>query len=289
MPLRSEMSVSALYAYDPDLFHYLHVPLLDPDTETPFISKDVIIQNILIETMDLEVLYPDPVFLKNAIKWWSYSNQNAWQCIAEALYKGYNPIENYDRIEEWDDTNTRTEKWTDGNTRSTSDTDTSSQTVNGSGHNTRTDDTKSVVNGTTGHNGTVTGNNGSTTTQSGMAYNDNIWKGQNKEEVTANTSNTTNETGSNNSTQTDTGTVKNDGTHNETTTGNVTRTGSVTDSGSRDGTIGDTGKRSGRVHGNIGVTTSQQMVEAEIKLRADYQLTRIIVDQFKQRFCLLIY
>lgn len=283
MPLRSEMSLWGLYTYDPSILYAFWVP-----SELQ-LDRDQFMQALLIECMDLEVVYPDPEFMRKAIHAWSYAMGHSWVRMKKALYATYDPIENYNRIETWNDSNSRTEKWTDGNTRTSSDTDTTSQTVNGSDHNTRTDDTKSVVNGTTGHNGTVTGNNGSTTTQSAMAYNDNTWKGQTKEEVTANTSNTTNETGSNNSTQTDTGTVKNDGTHNETTTGNITRSGSVTDAGSRDGTIGDTGSRTGNVHGNIGVTTNQQMIEAEITLRVNYQLTYIIINQFKQKFCLLVY
>lgn len=281
MSLRSEMSVWGLYNYDYHIFLSLQIP--------DNLNREQFIHALLVECMDLEVLYPDPEFMRDAIRSWSLAMLHSWQQIKDALYSNYTIIENYNRTETWNDSNSRTEKWTDGNTRTSSDTDTTSQTVNGSDHNTRTDDTKSVVNGTTGHNGTVTGNNGSTTTQSAMAYNDNTWKGQTKEEVTANTSNTTNETGSNNSTQTDTGTVKNDGTHNETTTGNITRSGSVTDAGSRDGTIGDSGSRTGNVHGNIGVTTSQQMIEAEIALRVNYQLTYIIINQFKQKFCLLVY
>lgn len=283
MPLRSEMSLWGLYNYDPSILTAFRIP---SELE---LDRDHFMEALLVDCMDLEVVYPDPNFLRDAIRAWSIAMGHSWVRMKKALYASYEPIENYNRTEIWNDSNSRTEKWTDGNTRTSSDTDTSSQTVNGSDHNTRTDDTKSVINGTTGHNGTVTGNNGSTTTQSAMAYNDNTWKGQTKEEVTANTSNTTNETGSNNSTQTDTGTVKNDGTHNETTTGNVTRSGSVTDSGSRDGTIGDTGSRSGNVHGNIGVTTNQQMIEAEINLRVNYQLTYIIINQFKQKFCLLVY
>ena len=48
-------------------------------------------------------------------------------------------------------------------------------------------------------------------------------------------------------------------------------------------------KRTGRVHGNIGVTTSQQMIQAEIDLRVQNQLTYIIINDFKRRFCLLVY
>jgi len=40
--------------------------------------------------------------------------------------------------------------------------------------------------------------------------------------------------------------------------------------------------------GNIGVTTTQQMLEAERKI-ADFNLVEIIVNSFKYRFCILVY
>jgi hypothetical protein len=43
-----------------------------------------------------------------------------------------------------------------------------------------------------------------------------------------------------------------------------------------------------RAHGNIGVTTSQQMLEAELDL-AKWNLTKHIVDIFKQEFCIMVY
>lgn len=47
--------------------------------------------------------------------------------------------------------------------------------------------------------------------------------------------------------------------------------------------------RTGHTYGNIGVTTSQQMLESEIMLRGRYNAYDIIVNDFKQRFCLLVY
>ena len=49
----------------------------------------------------------------------------------------------------------------------------------------------------------------------------------------------------------------------------------------------DTIKR--REYGNIGVTTSQAMLEAELKLRSDYDIYRIITEEFKDKFCLQVY
>ena len=48
------------------------------------------------------------------------------------------------------------------------------------------------------------------------------------------------------------------------------------------------GRRSGRSYGNIGVTTTQQMIEQERKI-ADFDVDHVIIQEFKKAFCLLIY
>ena len=47
-------------------------------------------------------------------------------------------------------------------------------------------------------------------------------------------------------------------------------------------------KKTGRAYGNIGVTTTQQMIEAERNV-VKFNIVDYIVEDFKQRFCLLIY
>lgn len=44
-----------------------------------------------------------------------------------------------------------------------------------------------------------------------------------------------------------------------------------------------------RIHGNIGVTTSQQMLEQELAISPKLNIISYIVDSFKRRFCLLVY
>ena len=41
--------------------------------------------------------------------------------------------------------------------------------------------------------------------------------------------------------------------------------------------------------GNIGVTTSQQMLEAELVLRMKYSLMQIILDAFRQDICVAVW
>ena len=47
--------------------------------------------------------------------------------------------------------------------------------------------------------------------------------------------------------------------------------------------------RNNHTSGNIGVTTSQQMLEQEIEIAAKLNVMDMIVDSFKHRFCLLVY
>ena len=47
--------------------------------------------------------------------------------------------------------------------------------------------------------------------------------------------------------------------------------------------------RTSRIHGNIGVTTSQQMLEEEILISPKLNVMNYIIESFKNRFCLLVY
>ena len=219
--MRSEMTLWGMYNYDPNIFLSLHIP--------DNLDRDQVIHALLVECMDMEVLYPDPAFMRDAIRSWSLAMLHSWQQLKDALYANYEIIENYDRHEEFTDTGTRTDNLT--------------QTTNG---------------GTTGG-GTVTGSNSTTNTHSAKGYNSGAMVASDKEQIDTTTSNTTSDSTTNNSTTTNTGTV------------------------------GSSLTRKGRIHGNIGVTTSQQMIQAEIDLRVTNQLTYIIINQFKQRFLLLVY
>lgn len=54
--------------------------------------------------------------------------------------------------------------------------------------------------------------------------------------------------------------------------------------GSDTGTI----TRERREQGNIGVTTTQQMIREEREV-ADFSLYQVIIDEFKMRFCIMVY
>lgn len=61
----------------------------------------------------------------------------------------------------------------------------------------------------------------------------------------------------------------------------------VTTENTREVKTGNT--RVGRAYGNIGVTTSAQMIEGEIGIRTTMIYAQIISDLFKQQFCVMVY
>ena len=92
-----------------------------------------------------------------------------------------------------------------------------------------------------------------------------------------------------NTTETDTGTVTDSGSSSSTTTYNTTDadTGTVTDAD----TGSDTSTRNYTLtrNGNIGVTTSQQMLESELRLRCNYNMYEIIGVQFCREFLVQVW
>jgi len=71
-------------------------------------------------------------------------------------------------------------------------------------------------------------------------------------------------------------------------TGSSSGSSSQSSEWSEDGSNSESSTRTGRIQGNIGVTTSQQMIQSELELR-QMDLYRIIVEEFKRMFCLGVY
>ena len=66
-----------------------------------------------------------------------------------------------------------------------------------------------------------------------------------------------------------------------------TGSGSSTQQSTGSGTTSN--RREGRTHGNIGVTTAQDMITQEIKLRSSITLADVISSSFRKHFCIMIY
>ena len=208
MSRQAWLSLLGLYNWDNSIFDNMVLP-----EDFTSDNKTTLINNLLMETAELEVIYTDPEFMKNAIEAWSEKEVYTWTRLYEAMLAEYSPIENFDRYEDVDEQNrgAMTHSGTDS--------------VSGSGEDTITNKITSFDNNTfVDHDKAIAGK-GSTDT---------------------------------------------------TTYGHV-----VTDS---------TGKKIiSHLHGNIGVTTNQQMLEAELETRPKINIYRIIIDSFRERFCLLVY
>ena len=162
------LSLLGLYNYDSGLFDKMKLP--------GSLDRNIFINNLLAETAEFEILYADVDFMKNIIEAWSEKEVPVWNKLEETLFYEYDPISNYDRNEQWEDSSNNTGKVAAFN---------SEEMVNSSG-------------------------------------------------------------------------------------------------------LDANGKRSGRAWGNIGVTTTQQMIEEQRKV-VQFNLTNYIIEEFKKRFCILIY
>ena len=183
-----------LYNYDNSIFDGLSLP--------EGIDKELLIDRIMIRGGEYESVYTSVPFLKSAISNWGATHRHLIDKWLEVYNKDFEPLENYDRIEDWTD---------DGN-----------NTTKGTGTTKGSDEAHAQ--------GNVTGTN------TVSAYNTNNLVNDNGTSQ-GNTTNTTS------STQTNSTTESNDTTHS---------------------------KHSGRIHGNIGVTTSSAMYVEFWNLMREY-------------------
>lgn len=88
-----KISVLGLYNYDTSIFDDMAVPSVEG------FDRDELVKNILMNTAELEVIYPDSDFMKMAVTNWSATRVNTWQRMADVLYEDYDPFINIKRDE----------------------------------------------------------------------------------------------------------------------------------------------------------------------------------------------
>lgn len=200
------------------------------------IDKDDCVDNIILECGEFETLYSDPFFMRAAIGTWSKKHYRTFEKWINALNLEYNPLENYDRQEEWTDT---------GNKQNTLDfTDATTTTTTG----------KTTTEGTSEQNGFT------------------------EDQVSAFDSNTYQESEKH--------IVDTDESHED----EVNSTNEMLNS-SKQNTEGNEDSESihtGRIHGNIGVTTSQQMLQSELDI-ARFNIIQEITNLFMEELCIMVY
>lgn len=293
-----------MHEYDPaspQLFDQLSFP--------EGIDQETFIYNTLDRGGEFETIYSDPNILYEKVRFWSSKWYRTFEKWVAALNIEYDPLYNYDRTEEEtrtpnltdkrtpdlerkrtanltdertanltdkrtaDLTDTRTANLTDKRTANLTDLETpnTTNTLNGS----RTEErevsafdsssyqpAEKVTVTDNAHTEALTGSN--TTTHTGTDTTEHTGTDTNKE------------TGTDTKTQTGTDTMKHTGTDTEKETGTDTRTQTGTEKWNR------------RAYGNIGVTTSQQMLEAELTI-SEWNLYDHISDVFLREFCIPVY
>lgn len=103
MITKSTLSILGLYNFAPDIFDDFHLPSQITDKG----NEHLVYENILLEYAELEVLYPDPSVMKQAIGVWSESRFLTWSRMAQVLYENYDPFINIKRDERREITQTR--------------------------------------------------------------------------------------------------------------------------------------------------------------------------------------
>ena len=216
------------------------------------IEKDVLIGSIVLRCQEFELLYSDPEFMIDAVNIWSRKNYWTFDKWVKALSIEYDPLYNYDRTEEYTDTHSGTFGKTGTGTSSNSSDYTRTDNLSQSDDHTRTD------------------NLSSTLTHSEKAFNDT--------NLVISSQDGTSDSG----TQRMAGTVTNSGTQRNA----GSDSGSV--SNTENGTDDYTNIHKARLFGNIGVTTSQQMLQSEFDI-ARWNMYEHIADLFCQEFCIMVY
>lgn len=250
------MTLIGLYNYDNNLFDLLTLPAT--------LDKDTLVDNLLLRSGQFEVLYPDPDFMKFSIGAWSRKWQATFQRWVDALAIEYDPLENYDRREEWTDKRhgaSAENRTTNGKTHgmsSDSSSETTSENSLGKTH------------------GATSGSTNSTTTHNVSAY-DSATLQPSYDDVTAGL----------------------DGSHTATAMDNTVN-GSKTGTGtSHNASVmqnsddikshnAEDALHQGRVHGNIGTLTSQTMLMSELDL-GYWNIYEKIIDIFLTEFVIPIY
>ena len=236
--LRSRLDLLGIYKFDNTVLDLLELP--EDENGNDVIDRDTLKDNLLMDTAEMEILYPDASFLKLAIGAWSKKQVPIWSELYASTQYEYNPIWNVDgKVVEDRDLEGTDYRTDDHSTERTHD-DTMERTH---------DDTITADSSTYGYNSST------------AAPTDKVETGH-------------------------------DGTITDAHTGTITdaHTGTITDKDT--GTIkhdtSDTGTVTTTRQGNIGVTSTQSLIKEQRDV-VQFNIMDYIINDFKNRFCLLVY
>lgn len=336
MPLQAKVTPLSLYMLDNSIFDGLQLPTM-PTNPTDYpdlyvqgfnLDREVLVNNILMETGEMDVIYPEPDFFKFAVTQWSKKELPVWQELYNTLFYKYNPLWNKDGTikETARDLTSRETAGTRSRSGTSAEdmTDAINETETHNLEDERTLDLSTQISDTTENTGTVgdagqelhtiihSGNVTTTGTTGGetqvSAYNETTYRNRDK------TSGTSSQTVADGTTVNDNVTKGNTRTDNLEETYDSSKTETGTDTMARTGTIGRIGENttskegseeeseetSGTEEGsldhtltrteqgNIGITMTSQLISAQREI-VQLNFYDLIIERFKERFCLLVY
>lgn len=283
-------------------------PLFKNLTVPAEMDKDKLINTILYLGAEFGVVYADPHFMQSMIGVWSDRYKHTLERWAKALAIDYDPLENYDRREDWYDSGLRAK--TGSSARSGSE-------INGYSRNdAQVESNKSENTGTSADvrssNLTDTTSNSNRTAQTSAntktgdqsdehkvsAYDSSSYQNKDKTDmnntgtdVTASQTSVNGSTNANNNInaveqhQASAGQIA---TNSRMTNGSGTDNKITSESGSDDEAENHSAVHTGRTHGNIGVTSSQQLLQSELDI-ARFNIYDEAADLFLSEFCIYVY
>lgn len=293
----SLLSILGLYTADQTLFDNMILP--------DGMNRETVIDAIIQDCMELEVLYTSPYAMKLMIGVWSRREQTTFERVYRAELAEYNPIENYDRHQTDQRSITRAGKDEASGNNAISTTETVEGETSGTGSRVTNGSSTGRETGTRTENVAAeisqeleeSGSKNETNTHKYAAFDSGALNDQTQDVLTSSATNDQTTTGNSSTTTTGSDQTDTTGSTSETMTENSSGTSEENKTANTTGTSANTVNRTENtgetftsyIHGNIGVTTSQQMLESELALAPKINTINYIVNSFKMRFCILVY
>ena len=263
--MRATMSILGLH-------NFTNGAVWDELTLPEGIDRDTVIGNILLDCAELEVIYPDPDIMTSAIGLWSAAERDSWKKLYETTQFDYNPIWNKDGTVTETENTSRLHKELGGDQESENstqlhkelggDNETSNESFSSEGSSSRTQaDAADQVTQVSAYDASTFQNRDK-----------NMTEAESTEHVVADNANTTDRA-------TDRTVDRDNMASNDRLASRQV---------DRDNMDVDDRYYERRETGNIGVTTTQQMIMEEREVDK-FHIDDYIVNSFKRRFCLLVY
>lgn len=248
----------------------LYPTLLDDNIVLPDgLSKDTMKSVIMMRLGLCWPVYDEPEVFSNMLYTWFMAHAWNIERLIKVTETTYAPLENYDRQEDFTDTGSGAKVGSDTNNNTRDLTDTN--------HNTR-DLTDTIDNDTTGSGNSFT-TTGGTNTNSVAAYNSTTFQNDNKTETSGTNQVYTSSGGTLDETKRTAGYIDD----------NKRTAGYIKDERNIKEETSNTGRHAGRAHGNIGVTTTQEMFNQELNLLSGYNLYYTICNWIERDLFIQVY